>query len=60
MAVFTMLMFIAESGFVHSDEDLLMAKTGILFGSVLAGASRFIWLFHTAKKKWVTKHDTGA
>ncbi len=47
---FTMSIFIAELGFAHSAEDLLMAKTGILLASVLAGVSGFIWLFLTAEK----------
>jgi NhaA family Na+:H+ antiporter len=47
---FTMSIFIAELGFAHSAEDLLMAKTGILLASALAGVSGFIWLFVTAKK----------
>ena len=47
---FTMSIFIAELGFAHSAEDLLMAKTGILVASVLAGVSGFIWLFLTAEK----------
>ncbi len=47
---FTMSIFIAELGFAHSAEDLLMAKTGVLLASVLAGVSGFIWLFVTAKK----------
>ena len=47
---FTMSIFIAELGFAHSAENLLMAKTGILLALVLAGGSGFIWLFLTAKK----------
>ena len=47
---FTMSIFIAELGFAHSAEDLLMAKTGILLASLLAGVSGFIWLFLTAEK----------
>jgi NhaA family Na+:H+ antiporter len=47
---FTMSIFIAELGFVHHPQDLLMAKTGILFASVLAGVSGFIWLYLTAEK----------
>jgi len=47
---FTMSIFIAELGFAHSAEDLLMAKTGILLASALAGVSGFTWLFLTAKK----------
>ena len=45
---FTMSIFIAELGFAHSAEDLLMAKTGILVASVLAGVSGFIWLYLTS------------
>ncbi len=47
---FTMSIFIAELGFAHHAEDLLMAKTGILFASALAGASGFLWLYFTYKK----------
>jgi len=47
---FTMSIFIAELGFAHSPEDLLMAKTGILFASLLAGVSGFLWLYFTSKK----------
>ena len=45
---FTMSIFIAELGFTHSPEELLMAKTGILLASVLAGFSGFVWLFFSA------------
>lgn len=48
---FTMSIFIAELGFAHSAEDLLMAKTGVLLASVLAGVSGFIWLYVTSNKK---------
>ena len=47
---FTMSIFIAELGFTHSAEDLLMAKTGILFSSLIAGVSGFIWLYFTSDK----------
>ncbi len=47
---FTMSIFIAELGFAHSADDLLMAKTGILFASLIAGVSGFLWLYFTAKK----------
>ncbi|MEE8289603.1 MAG: Na+/H+ antiporter NhaA [Nitrosomonadaceae bacterium] len=47
---FTMSIFIAELGFAHSAEDLLMAKTGILLASVLAGVSGFLWLYFTSEK----------
>lgn len=42
---FTMSIFIAELGFSHSADDLLMAKTGVLFASLIAGISGFIWLY---------------
>ncbi len=44
---FTMSIFIAELGFAHSAEDLLMAKTGVLLASVVAGVSGFLWLYFT-------------
>ena len=46
---FTMSIFIAELGFAHHAEDLLMAKTGVLFASLLAGVSGFVWLYFTAE-----------
>jgi len=46
---FTMSIFIAELGFAHQAQDLLMAKSGILIGSVIAGVSGFIWLYFTCK-----------
>ena len=42
---FTMSIFVAQLGFSHNEEMLLMAKTGILFASLLAGISGFIWLY---------------
>ena len=48
---FTMSIFIAELGFAHHANDLLIAKTGILLGSGLAGASGFLWLYFTSVKK---------
>ncbi len=47
---FTMAIFIAELGFAAQPEYLLMAKTGILFASLLAGVSGFFWL------RWVSSH----
>ena len=47
---FTMSIFIAELGFAHHPEDLLMAKTGILFASLTAGIVGFVWLYMTAKQ----------
>ncbi len=42
---FTMSIFVAELGFAHQPELLLMAKTGILVASLLAGVSGFLWLY---------------
>ncbi len=47
---FTMSIFIAELGFAHHAQDLLMAKTGILLASILAGISGFLWLYLTSDK----------
>ena len=47
---FTMSIFIAELGFAHSPEDILMAKTGILFASLVTGILGFAWLYLTSKK----------
>jgi len=42
---FTMSIFVAELGFAHHPEDLLMAKTGILLASLISGLSGYTWLF---------------
>lgn len=42
---FTMSIFVAQLGFEGNDELLLMAKTGILFASLVAGIAGFIWLY---------------
>ena len=47
---FTMSIFIAELAFAHHAQDLLMAKTGILIASALAGGSGFLWLYFTCDK----------
>jgi NhaA family Na+:H+ antiporter len=54
---FTMSIFIAELGFAHHAQDLLMAKTGILLASLLAGVSGFVWLYFTAVKSAAEKHE---
>ena len=41
---FTMSIFIADLGFANSPHDLLMAKTGILLASAIAGVGGFMWL----------------
>lgn len=56
---FTMSIFIAELGFSNSPKDLLMAKTGILLASVIAGVSGFIWLYLTASKNSTENLQTG-
>lgn len=48
---FTMSIFIAELGFAGNAEYLLMAKTGILFASILAGVLGYLWLLFTAPSK---------
>ncbi|MCW9023458.1 MAG: Na+/H+ antiporter NhaA [Gammaproteobacteria bacterium] len=47
---FTMSIFIAELGFAHHAQDLLMAKTGVLLGSIIAGVVGFVWLYMTSEK----------
>tara|TARA_R110002096_G_scaffold42937_45_gene115701 strand:+ start:4220 stop:5626 length:1407 start_codon:yes stop_codon:yes gene_type:complete len=47
---FTMSIFIAELGFAGDPQNLLMAKTGILVASILAGISGFVWLYFTSEK----------
>ena len=42
---FTMSIFIAELAFAGKDEYLLMAKTGVLAASLLAGLLGFAWLW---------------
>lgn len=47
---FTMSIFIAELGFVGDPESLLMAKTGILVASIIAGVTGYVWLLMATKK----------
>ena len=47
---FTMSIFIAELAFKGNYELLMVAKTGILFASLLAGIAGVIWLLMTTKK----------
>lgn len=46
---FTMSIFVAQLGFANNEELLLMAKTGILGASLLAGVSGYIWLYLVSK-----------
>jgi len=47
---FTMSIFIAELGFTGQPENLLMAKTGILVASLIAGVGGYIWLLLVSKR----------
>lgn len=47
---FTMSIFIAELGFATQPELLLMAKTGILAASLLAGVVGLAWIYLTTKR----------
>ncbi len=48
---FTMSIFISELGFADQPEYLLMAKTGVLAASLLAGMLGFVWLW------WLGRRD---
>ncbi len=41
---FTMSIFIAELGFAGQTDALLMAKTGVLFASLVAGLAGYVWM----------------
>ena len=47
---FTMSIFVAQLGFEGREDLLLMAKTGILLASLVAGILGVIWLFVVSKK----------
>ncbi|WP_198264548.1 Na+/H+ antiporter NhaA [sulfur-oxidizing endosymbiont of Gigantopelta aegis] len=46
---FTMSIFVAQLGFSGREDLLLMAKTGILAASLLAGITGYIWLYVVSK-----------
>lgn len=48
---FTMSIFISELGFTAQPEYLLMAKTGVLAASLLAGIVGFGWLWWLGRKR---------
>lgn len=48
---FTMSIFVAQLGFGENEQLLLMAKTGILIASSLAGVAGFIWLYLVSTPK---------
>lgn len=47
---FTMSIFVAQLGFGGDEELLLMAKTGVLAGSVFAGSAGILWLYLAGNK----------
>jgi NhaA family Na+:H+ antiporter len=47
---FTMSIFIADLGFANQPEYLLMAKTGVLTASLVAGLVGFTWLWWLGRK----------
>ena len=47
---FTMAIFIAELGFAHQPELLVMAKAGVLGASMLAGVIGTAWLYWVADR----------
>ncbi|MEW5757458.1 MAG: Na+/H+ antiporter NhaA [Pseudomonadota bacterium] len=55
---FTMSIFIAELAYAHQPEYLVMAKTGILFASAIAGIAGYLWLLaHTQPRSKETTHE---
>lgn len=46
---FTMSIFIADLGFAGQPENLLMAKTGVLIASLMAGVGGYFWLWKVSK-----------
>ncbi len=48
---FTMSIFIAELGFKGDTDALLLAKSGVLFASVIAGVAGYLWLRLTSPAK---------
>jgi hypothetical protein len=62
---FTMSIFIANLGFDSAPETLVEAKTAILFASLLAGISGFLWLRfrghpHVNGERQLHSEDSGA
>ncbi|MDD5363931.1 MAG: Na+/H+ antiporter NhaA [Gallionellaceae bacterium] len=54
---FTMAIFIADLGFVAQPEYLLMAKTGIIFASLLAGVGGYLWLWLVSRQDQLRSHN---
>jgi len=55
---FTMSIFIAQLGFEGNEELLLMAKTGILIASLVAGVSGYLWLYLISNNNETTETTT--
>ena len=55
---FTMSIFIGELAFGGAEHQLLMAKTGILFASLIAGVGGVLWLLMCSKPSTDTSHQT--
>lgn len=53
---FTMSIFVADLGFANLPEDLLMAKTGILLASALAGLAGYFLLMFLGRGKTEVAH----
>ena len=56
---FTMSIFIAQLGFGGREDLVLMAKTGILAASLLAGVAGFIWLYLVSKPEEALLSEKG-
>lgn len=54
---FTMSIFITELAFRGQKDLLVLAKTGILFASILAGVLGFVYLLRLDKKAKANTHD---
>ncbi|WP_456417751.1 Na+/H+ antiporter NhaA [Thiolapillus sp.] len=48
---FTMSIFVAELAFADDPQNLLMAKTGVLLASFIAGVTGFVWLRIVGRKE---------
>ncbi len=48
---FTMSIFVAELAFANDPQGLLMAKTGVLLASLVAGVGGFVWLRLIGRKE---------
>ncbi len=56
---FTMSIFVAQLGFAGREDLLLLAKTGILGASLMAGVAGFIWLYLSSNPVEARGLDSG-